>query len=213
MIQVGAILKEARLKKRLSIEDVEKTTKIRAKFIRGIEENEFESIPSLVYTKGFIKNYADFLGLDSSLILAFFRRQSETPQKSAIIPKGVSEPLNIPVFQLTPGKFIGIILGLCAILFLLYFGLQYRRLSEPPPLVVDKPPVDAMYEERKIDVTGSTNADATITINGISTLVRSDGKFFDQVPLDIGPNKITIVATSRFGKSSTIIRDVGLQLP
>ncbi|MCJ7826477.1 hypothetical protein MUP56_02585, partial [Patescibacteria group bacterium] len=58
---------------------------------------------------------------------------------------------------------------------------------------------------------GKTSSDATVTVNGVSVLVRSDGNFFDQVSLDPGVNTITITATSRFGKSTTIVRKVGLK--
>jgi hypothetical protein len=64
-----------------------------------------------------------------------------------------------------------------------------------------------------VDILGKTDPDATVTINGINVLVRADGKFFDQVPLNSGVNKITIIATSRFGKTTTIVREVGYQQP
>jgi hypothetical protein len=56
---------------------------------------------------------------------------------------------------------------------------------------------------------GKTDPDATISINGVSVLVRGDGKFFDQLNLDPGVNKIIIVATSRLGKSVTKVIEVG----
>jgi cytoskeletal protein RodZ len=60
MKTVGQILQNRRIEKKLSIEDVEKLTKIRRKFVQAIESDSFTSIPSQTYTKGFIKNYAQF---------------------------------------------------------------------------------------------------------------------------------------------------------
>jgi len=58
---------------------------------------------------------------------------------------------------------------------------------------------------------GQTDPDATVTVNGRSVLVRSDGTFFEQVAIETGVNTITIVATSRLGKATTIVRQVGYQ--
>jgi len=211
MKQVGTMLKEARVAQGLSIADVEKNTRIRAKFLTAIESDDFSSIPSPVYTKGFIKNYSDFLGLNSDEILAFFRRQTMDGGKNAIMPKGMADPLNSPMFTLTPGKFIGILVIALVFLFGLYFAFQYQHLHRPPNIILDEPKNDQVFEERKIQIIGATDPDATVTINGISTIVRPEGKFFDQVLLTPGVNTITITATSRFGKTTTLIRKVGLK--
>ncbi len=211
MKSVGAILKEAREKKKLTIEQVERGTKIRLKFLQAIENDDFSPMPSLSYAKGFVKNYAEFLGLNSSTVLAFFRRQTTEVPKSSILPKGMAEPLNRSFWQLTPGKFMAIVITILAGMFLLYFSLQYYKLQAPPALTIESPADKKVVSERRIEVLGSTDPDATVTINGVSVLVRSDGRFFDQVMLEPGVNRITVTATSRLGKTTTIVREVGLQ--
>lgn len=211
MKRVGLLLRSAREAQHLSLEDVERATKIRAKFLSAIEDDDFSKIPSLVYTKGFIKNYSEFLNLDSDMVLSYFRRQTMDINKSAFLPKHADAEINSSWFSLTPGKFIMIILGLCASVFFLYFFFQYRHFKSSPSLTLDRPLQGQLFEEKKIDVIGITDADATVTINGVSALVRSDGTFFDQVSLDPGVNSITVTATSRYGKSTTVTRKVGLK--
>jgi hypothetical protein len=213
MKTVGSILKEARGAKNITLDQAEEATKIRLKFLRAIESDDYSSLPSLSYAKGFVKNYSEYLGLDSSRVLAFFRRQTAEVTRSSLLPKGVSEPIGTSLFQLTPGKFLAGILVVLVLIFLGYLGLQYGKLYQPPVLSVDAPKNQLVVHERRVDILGSTDPDATVTVNGINIVVRGDGKFFDQIPLDTGPNKITIIATSRFGKTSTIVREVGLQLP
>ncbi|TSC61071.1 MAG: transcription regulation protein, partial [Parcubacteria group bacterium Gr01-1014_107] len=70
-------LKEARVSKGYTLEQVEKATKIRSKFLTAIESDDYARLPSPLYAKGFVKNYGDFLGLESSRMLAFFRRQTK----------------------------------------------------------------------------------------------------------------------------------------
>lgn len=211
MKTVGGILREEREKKRLTIPAVESATRIRGKFLRAIESDDYSSLPSLTYAKGFVKNYAEYLGLDSATVLAFFRRQTADVNRSSLLPKGMADPLNTPVFRLTPGRFVAMLIIGLIVIFLLYFGLQFRRLGQPPTLDITAPKNESIVTERKVDVMGKTDNDATVTINGTTTLVRGDGRFFDQVTLEPGVNSITVVATSRFGKISTVLLKVGFQ--
>lgn len=210
MKTVGSILREARQSKRLTFSDIEAATKIRAKFLEAIEADDYSPLPSQAYAKGFVKNYAAFLGISEEHILAFFRRQTQEITKSAILPKGVAQSLNRTWFQLTPGRFLMILFVGLVVAFLVYLGLQYRQLRNPPGLTIDAPKEGAVVTTKKVDVLGATDADATVTVNGISVLVRMDGKFFDQVTLEPGTNTITVIATSRYGKTTTVVRNVSL---
>ena len=210
MRTVGEMLREARQSKSLTLEQVEDGTKIRLKFLSAIESDDLGSLPSLSYAKGFVKNYSDFVGLNSRTVLAFFRRQTIEVSKSSLLPKGMGEPLNRSIFQLTPGKFITLIVVVLVSLFLIYLGLQYRTLQQAPILIIDSPKSQSVVSDKRVDVFGKTDPDATITINGVSVLVRGDGKFFDQVNLETGVNKLTIIATSRLGKSTATVVEVGL---
>jgi cytoskeletal protein RodZ len=211
MRTVGQMLKEKRIAKGLSLQNVEAATKIRLKFLDAMESDEYTKLPSLAYAKGFVKNYSEFLGLKSADMLAFFRRQTKEVPKNSLLPKGMSDSLKQSHLRLTPSRFIILIGVFLFITFLLYFGLQYRRLQQPPSLTIDSPKDGLVTSERRVDVFGKTDSDATVTVNGTSVLVRGDGKFFDQLSLDLGVNKVTIVANSRFGKSVTIVREVGYQ--
>lgn len=208
MKTVGEIVRTKRLEKGLSLGDVEAATKIRKKFLEAIEENDYHILPSVAYAKGFVKNYSDFLGLPTRDVLAFFRRQTLEIPKSSLLPASADASLRHTFFRLTPARFLAFLLGALTFLFLSYFVLQYQRIKEPPTLVLDSPKEALKTTERRIDVMGMTETDATVLINGVSVLVRQDGKFFDQVSLVWGVNKIIVTATSRFGKENTIERQI-----
>ena len=67
MFEIGHSLREARVRQGLDWSQVELATKIRAKYIRALEEEQFELLPTGTYVKGFLRSYADFLGLDGQL--------------------------------------------------------------------------------------------------------------------------------------------------
>jgi len=210
MKTVGSILKEARLSKNLTLEDVEKVTKIRVKFLDAIEQDAYYLLPSPIYAKGFVKNYGDYLGLESTRVMAFFRRQTLDVKRSTLLPQK-TEHIYPKGFRITPNRFIALLVGVFILIFLVYFGFQYQKLYMPPTLTITTPIHESIVKEKKLDVLGTTNPDATVTVNGASVTVRSDGRFFTQILVEPGVNTLTILATSRFGKTTTVVRKVGFQ--
>ena len=67
MFEIGASLREARARRQLGYDQVEAETKIRAKYIRCMEDEQFDVLPSGTYVRGFLRTYADYLGLDGQL--------------------------------------------------------------------------------------------------------------------------------------------------
>jgi Helix-turn-helix domain len=67
MFEIGNSLREARVRQHLDYAQVELGTKIRAKYVRAIEEEQFELLPAQTYVRGFLRTYAEFLGLDGQL--------------------------------------------------------------------------------------------------------------------------------------------------
>lgn len=67
MFEIGSSLREARIRQDLDFEEMETRTKVRAKYLRQLEEERFDQLPGHAYTKGFLKVYADALGLDGRL--------------------------------------------------------------------------------------------------------------------------------------------------
>jgi cytoskeletal protein RodZ len=83
MDEIGSTLREARMRERIDISEVEARTKIRAKYLRAIENEEWDLLPGTVYAKSFLRTYGDFLGLDSRMLLDEFKRRYERPDHDA----------------------------------------------------------------------------------------------------------------------------------
>jgi cytoskeleton protein RodZ len=77
MADIGTTLREARMRARIDISEVESQTKIRAKYLRAIENEEWDLLPGPVYAKSFLRTYGDFLGLDSRLLIDEYKRRYE----------------------------------------------------------------------------------------------------------------------------------------
>src|SRR2546425_558030 len=76
MESIGDILREARHAKQASLEDAARSTKIKLEILERLEADEFSALAAPMYTKGFLKLYAEFLGLDASAIVdAYLKSQ------------------------------------------------------------------------------------------------------------------------------------------
>jgi cytoskeleton protein RodZ len=75
--RTGAILREARNRRKIDLEEVEAATRIRVRYLRAIENEEWEVLPGGVYTRGFIRTYAAYLGLDGERLAEDYRRSVE----------------------------------------------------------------------------------------------------------------------------------------
>jgi cytoskeleton protein RodZ len=86
MAEIGARLREARMRAKIDINEVEVRTKIRAKYLRAIENEEWDLLPGEVYVKSFLRTYGNFLGLDTRQLLDDFKRQYEAPSDNELRP-------------------------------------------------------------------------------------------------------------------------------
>ena len=67
MFEIGNSLREARLRQTLDFPEIEQATKIRGKYLRALEDEQFDVLPAQTYVKGFLRSYAEYLGLDGQL--------------------------------------------------------------------------------------------------------------------------------------------------
>lgn len=86
MAEIGTTLREARMRARIDMTEVEARTKIRAKYLRAIENEEWDLLPGPVYVKSFLRTYGDFLGLDSRMLIDEYKRQYERPSDHEMRP-------------------------------------------------------------------------------------------------------------------------------
>jgi hypothetical protein len=89
---VGTILREARNRRKVELSEVEAATRIRFRFLRAIEDEEWDVLPGGVYTRGFIRTYASFLGLDGDRLVSDYRESVEPWHRSAEASQPQAQP-------------------------------------------------------------------------------------------------------------------------
>src|ERR671917_1486785 len=76
---IGERLREARMRQRVDVSEVERVTKIRAKYLRALESEEFDLLPGPTFVKTFLRTYAEYLDLDSRLLVEEYKQRFERP--------------------------------------------------------------------------------------------------------------------------------------
>src|ERR671926_1427160 len=77
MPDIGSTLREARMHARIDISEIETETKIRAKYLRALENEEWNLLPGTTYVKSFLRTYAEALGLDAKLLVEEYKLRHE----------------------------------------------------------------------------------------------------------------------------------------
>jgi cytoskeleton protein RodZ len=93
---VGARLREARSRRRLSLQEVEATIKIRARYLRAIENEDWDQLPGDTYARAFIRTYGTFLGLDGERLAEEQRRGRGATRPAERLPRVDPRPLRVP---------------------------------------------------------------------------------------------------------------------
>lgn len=211
MRTVGQILKETREAKFYSLEEIEKATKIRKELLQFLEADEYHKLPPPTFVQGFIKNYARFLGLDSSKLLAIFRREFAEDRHKPYIMDAFTHPLKTARFKLTPTQILGFVVSLLIVTFFGYLWIQYRQFVGSPALTISSPLDQLTVNDSRVVVAGKTDPEVKVMINGQEIKVDPSGDFKENLPLTSAVNKITVAAVSKFGQKVAIERIVYLK--
>ena len=207
MIRIGDRLKEEREHQGYSLEDVAKSTKIRIQFLKAIEEGNYSTLPSVTYVQGFVKNYIDFLGLPQKQLMALFRREFDEQEYTHIVPENISAKKEISLNRRRIKQAV-VLGGAILVGLLLYIFIQYRQALFSPSLTVDSPQEHAVITSQTITIMGSTEDNASVTINNIPVFIDQSGNFKKEIAVFSGNSTIVIKSTNSFGKTSEIDRHI-----
>jgi transcriptional regulator with XRE-family HTH domain len=123
MPDIGSTLREARMRARIDISEIEAETKIRAKYLRALENEEWDLLPGPTYVKSFLRTYADALGLDGKLLIEEYKLRHERlsdVELQPIAPLGQRDRRRSPRATVPRGWLVGaVVVGLLVALYFL----------------------------------------------------------------------------------------------
>jgi hypothetical protein len=206
MLNVGQRLKSRRLELRVSLEQVELDTKIRGKFLTLLESGDYSKLPNDIYTRGFVQQYAAYLGVSGQLMAEQYVSERGGAIEAETKAPRIQEPRRIII----TGRLVSVLIGLAVVS---YLGLQFSSLAAAPRLILTSPTADATIDGSSIRIAGNTTPGSDVSVN--DTLVPSDanGQFNDTLALQDGINVIRISSHSKLGKTTLITRNIIARIP
>jgi hypothetical protein len=137
VFEIGNSLREARVRRSLDLNQAEFATKIRAKYLRALVDERFEQLPSPTYVKGFLRTYADFLGLDGQLYVDEYNSRfvagedSDRVRRSSVRPERRARRLELGIVLVV------IVVGV--LVALVVAATWSSSGSTPPPTTASTP--------------------------------------------------------------------------
>ncbi len=207
--RLSPILKKARERAGLSLQEAESKTKIRAKYLKALEEGQYNKLPADVYVRGFLQAYCRLLNLNYQKIVQLYNRErgihsSLQKIKEPQMPK----PIRSPKIIITPKT---IIIGGLILAFLLisgYIWYQFSKFTSPPTLEIIYPQNNLQVDTNSIVVEGKTDPVAELFINEQAISINPDGTFKTLISLQQGVNLIKFSAKNKLGKETVIERQI-----
>jgi cytoskeleton protein RodZ len=147
VFEIGNSLREARVRQGLDFPRIETETKIRGKYLRALEDEQFDVLPGETYVKGFLRTYADYLGLDGQLYVDEYNSRFTPSEEPATVgsaaPKRRSRPIESNVIVVA-------LAGIVAVTVLVVVGLAGigSGQDEDPPLPSTTPQETTTNEAR-----------------------------------------------------------------
>ncbi len=221
---LGEILKNARTKKEVTLDQAEEETKVRARYLSALEEGRYEMLPASVYATGFLAKYADFLGLEKGSLIEQFSVErgvggydhTKTMSSHGNFSDGkimVQRRIREPLFSVTP-RFIliaGIIVALVAVLS--YITYSVHQFTSPPNLVILAPVSNQTIAQNTTHIIGKTDEEVTLTINGENVVTDNNGNFNQLVTLHAGLNSFEVTSINGLKKQNTKLIKVLANIP
>ena len=131
----------ARERKGVDLYRAERDTKIRARYLQALEHGDYRELPGAVYTKGFLRNYALYLGLDPEEVLLQWKHErgdATIPAEPVLaVPKPIAAPRQGLTFS--PVLVVAALLTVLVAGFAVFMGIQLVRFAKPPTLAVTNP--------------------------------------------------------------------------
>lgn len=212
--KLGNVLRTAREARFIDLARVERDTKIRTRYLTALERGDYRDLPEPIYTRGFLRNYGLYLGLDPEYLIDLYRLESGTAVERPAMP-ATRRPMSARQGRslvVSSGAVVAAILTLLVVAFVVYLVGEFITFAGTPDLRITDPAADVMaWEETEYTIRGVTEPNSTITTDGLrqnpSTTADADGAFSVRVGLVPGANVITLVANDPLtGRDSAAVR-------
>jgi len=206
MNSVGNSLKVARSSKKISLKKAAADLHIKEEILSDLENSLWGKLPEPTYVKGILRSYSPYLGLNTDHMLALYRREfdeSKYPEKKSALAK--EKRLMLTPNKISLAAFLAVIL-----IFIAYLLIQYASFMNAPKLEIFSPSDDLTTTVPFVKISGKTEKDTIVAIDGNFVPIDADGNFNFEYKLTDGRNEIEILASKKLSPKTKVQRVVRL---
>jgi cytoskeletal protein RodZ len=205
---LGEKLRNLRRSQAVSLEMMEKMTRVRRHYLEALEWGRYDLLPDPLYTRNFIRSYARALGADETYLLELY--EEEAGRTDLLGPHRLPrERVRKGSFMVTTRFMSAFALVVVVFGMLGYMGVQASHLLAPPEVIVLNPVDQSAVDSALLPVTGYVKSDEVqVSINGKDVVVNEDKSFSVTLDLARGLNVITVEAKRRYSRPAIIYRRV-----
>ena len=206
---LGEKLKEHRKRKGLSPEKAARAININARYIKQLEEDNYNNLPADVYSINILKRYAELLSLNPITVINAYKKEKSVYYKTKKLDKLPLRQSSKFLRTILNPKLIKYTVVLIIISFVLaYIGWSVNKIISPPDLFLYQPENNLTTTENNILITGKTEPEVTLLINEHPILSEKDGSFEKLIYLQKGKNTLKITAQKKYSKKNIIYREI-----
>jgi len=202
---VGEKLRRARRALNLSIEPIAKKLKIRAEYLMAMEDERFDKLPAGLYGKNFLKEYASFLGLKPKELTKDFDEKLFGEESANPFSQKVLKSHRLLVW---PKIIKNILISGAVLICFLYLIFYFKNIVTAPDLTIIQPDKNILTSASSITISGQTELEAEVRINGEIVLNNNKGTFSQTINLKKGLNSVTISAKKKYSREQSITRQI-----
>ncbi|WP_125606993.1 helix-turn-helix domain-containing protein [Lapidilactobacillus bayanensis] len=222
MDEVGKRLRSARIEKGYTLDDLQQITKIQKRYLLALEQGKFAELPGEFYVRGFIKQYAATVGLDSEQMVQDYEDQTPVTrprdyEQVAENNKRTTGRSNNSVGKRIRNNLGKIIIGLVALVIIASLYFYVSRLSNQPKTQIPDQSSQAVSSKKSATDSSSKESSATSASSKSSSKKQelsikqdaTDAKTFNVKHLPSGSNKLVVEATRRAWVMVTVTGGTG----
>ena len=206
-LTLGEKMRRARSEKRIGLPEIAKNTKIQLEYLEYLESGNYNGLPADVYVRGFLKSFADYLGINEEYLIKSFNKEKSIQQNIAgnnnIKEKKKANNINLSRIAVTPKVISIFFISLFFIMLSFYLFKNLNNFVSNPELLIMNPAADSVINDTKVLVKGKTDVGNDLFINNQQVLVDDEGIFSENIILREGKNVIMVKSINQFNKEVT----------
>ena len=210
-VSLGEQLRQYREQAGMSVEQVARESKVALRYVRALEESDWQAFSAKVYARGAVRRVAHVLkDADADALIAATGREWDITlgggeKSGAPAPRAVAGARR---FTVTPRRLGVAVAAGATVLLILFLAVRLIAFTAAPGLAIYRPADETRFASSTLEVAGRTEKESSLTVNGRELTLDEQGGFDEKIELPQGVNELHFISRNRFGKTQTAVRNI-----